>query len=180
MDTEEINYTRTEYKRSFLVSPLSNWNRAVEPYSKNHEDKYLCNTRLRLRVQTDSDSGRQLIKLNKKSDSNSPYFRTINRILLSPIEYGLLEAIEGNQLSKTRYYHHYLGEVFSIDVYARELEGLILCKTESEDLEGLLKIEFPEYAIQEVTEDPFFTGGNLCRTTRAELAVKLSHFNLLS
>lgn len=173
MNTEESKYTRVEYERRFLVSPLASWRSAIEPYSKTFEDKYLRNTRLRLRLLTDSDTGRQLIKLNKKLDSSSPYFRTVSRILLSPGEYELLDCVEGDRLRKVRYYHTYLGRVFSIDVYEGELDGLVLCETEADGLEELMMVEPPAYAKPEVTEDVFFTGGNLCRVSRTELLRKL-------
>lgn len=178
MDAEEAKYTRIEYERRFLVSPLANWRSLIEPYSKRFEDKYLRNSRLRLRRLTDSDTGRQLIKLTKKSDSASPYYQTISRILLSPSEYKLFDSLEGDPLNKTRYYHHYLGRVFSIDVFEGMLEGLVLCEVEADSLEELMKAEPPEYARREVTEDRFFTGGNLCRTTRAELLGKLATMGL--
>ena len=66
--------------------------------------------------------------------------------------------------------------MFSIDVFEGELDGLLLCETEAEGLEELLSIQPPVYAMHEVTEDLFFTGGNLCRTTRAHLLQKLSKF----
>jgi CYTH domain-containing protein len=66
--------------------------------------------------------------------------------------------------------------VFSIDVFEGELDGLILCETEAEGLEELMAIQPPVYVRHEVTEDPFFAGGNLCRTPRAELLRKLSTF----
>lgn len=103
MDTEELKYTRVEYERRFLVSPQEDWKNAVETYSKIFEDKYLRNTRLRLRILTDSDTGRRVIKLSKKAEP-------------------------------------------------------------------------PSYAKHEVTDDPFFEGGNLCRATRADLLRKLSMF----
>ncbi|MBI1762982.1 MAG: hypothetical protein HYR56_16265 [Acidobacteria bacterium] len=112
--------------------------------------------------------------MTKKFASDSPYFQTIGRLLLSPDEYKLFDSIAGEWLRKTRYYHHHLGQVFSIDVFEGELAGLVLCETEAASLPDLLRIEPPAYARQEVTEDPFFTGGNLCRTTRAELLQKLS------
>jgi CYTH domain-containing protein len=174
MDPEEAKYTRVEYERRFLVSPQANWRGFVEPYSKTFEDKYLHNSRLRLRVLTDSDTGRRLIKLNKKFHSDSPYFQTVSRILLSPSEYAIFDGIEGDRLRKTRYYHTCLGRVFSIDVFEGELEGLVLCETEAEGLQDLMLAEPPEYARQEVTEDAFFTGANLSRTIRAELLRKLS------
>jgi CYTH domain-containing protein len=176
MGIEETKYTRVEYERRFLVSPHADWRSVVANYSKKLEDKYLRGTRLRLRLLTDSDTGRQIIKLNKKFDSASPYFQTISRILLSPNEYQRFDGIEGDRLSKTRYYHNDLGRVFSIDVFEGELTGLVLCEVEADCLHDLMLIEPPDYAQHEVTEDPFFTGGNLCLTTRAELLRKLSAF----
>jgi CYTH domain-containing protein len=176
MNMEEAKYTRVEYERRFLISQDSDWRSAVESYSKSFEDKYLRDGRLRLRILTDLDTGRRIIKLNKKHESDSPYFRTVSRILLSPAEHALLDGLEGNRLKKIRYYHNYRGRVFSVDVFEGELEGLVLCETEADALEDLMKAEPPDYAKHEVTEDPFFTGGNLCRTSRAELFKKLSAF----
>ncbi len=174
MDSVETKYTRVEYERRFLVAPISNWKSFIEPHTKRLQDKYLRNTKLRLRQVTDSRTGRTLIKLNKKFDSDSPYFQTISRILLSINEYNLLAKIDGDQLNKTRYYHNYLGQMFAIDVFEGELEGLVLCETEAENLDELMSVELPSYVKKEVTEDLFFTGGNLCRTTWSELMVQLS------
>jgi CYTH domain-containing protein len=176
MNTEETKYTRIEYERRFLVSPQADWRSAVESYSKTFEDKYIRDARLRLRILTDSDTGRRVIKLNKKFDSPSPYFRTGSRILLSPGEYELLDKLNGDRLKKIRHYHNYRGRVFSVDVFEGELDGLVLCETEAEGLEELMSAEPPPYAKFEVTEDPFFTGGNLCRTTRTDLLRRLSTF----
>jgi CYTH domain-containing protein len=136
--------------------------------------KYLRDSRLRLRILTDSDTGRRVMKLNKKLESASPYFRTISRILLSPSEYQLLDRLEGDRMKKIRYYHTYRGRVFSIDVFEGELDGLILCETEADELEDLMSAEPPPYATHEVTDDPFLEGGNLSRTTRPDLMRKLS------
>ena len=111
MDTEETKYSRIEYERRFLIAPGTEWKSFVESYSKTYEDTYLRGTRLRLRILTDSDTGRRVPKLNKKSESPSPYFRTVNRILLSPEEYEFLDRLDGNRLKKTRYYHNHLGRV---------------------------------------------------------------------
>ncbi len=176
MNAEEAKYTRVEYERRFLVWPQADWRNSAEPYSKVFEDKYIQGTRLRLRVLTDTDTGRRVIKLNKKAESPSPYFQTISRILLSPDEYKLFDGLTGERLKKERHYHYHLGRVFSVDVFEGELEGLILCETETDGMEDLMSVQFPAFATHEVTEDPFFTGGNLCRTTRAELLRKLAAF----
>ncbi len=172
----EAEYSRVEYERRFLVSTHSDWRAVVESYSKTFEDKYLRNTRLRLRILTDSDTGRRIFKLNKKPESSSPYYRTISRILLSPSEYQLLDGLEGDRITKVRYYHHYLGRVFSIDVFEGELDALVLCETEATGLEDLMAVEPPPYAAHEVTAERFFEGGNLCRATRADLTRELSKF----
>jgi CYTH domain-containing protein len=174
MDREETKYTRVEYERRFLVSPHGDWRSVAEPYSKTFQDLYLRPGRLRLRILTDSDTGRRLLKLNKKFASDSPYFRKISRILLSPEEHELFATLPGDRLEKTLNYHLHQGQVFSIDVFAGELDGLVLCETEADGLEELLSIQPPDYASREVTEDPFFTGGNLCRTSRADLLRKLA------
>jgi CYTH domain-containing protein len=174
LSDEETKYTRIEHERRFLVSPQADWRSLIESYSKTFEDKYLRDTRLRLRVLTDSDTGRRLIKLTKKPESASPYFGTISRILLSPREYELFDSLPGYRLRKVRHYHNDRGRVFSIDVFEGELEGLFLCEAEAEGLDELMAIEPPAYAQREVTEDPFFTGGNLCRMTRTDLLRKLS------
>lgn len=174
MDREETQYTRVEYARKFLVSPRADWRSAVAPYSKTFEDKYISHTRLRLRILTDSDTGRQVIKLNKKSESDSPYFRTVSRILLSPNEYSVFNALEGDRLKKIRHYHYHQGQVFAVDVFEGELDGFVLCEVETDGLEALMAVEPPAYAQVEVTTDDFFTGGSLCRATRAELLARLS------
>lgn len=176
MNRETAKYSRVEYERRFLVAPESDWKKFAEPYSKTFEDKYLKDSRLRLRILTDSDSSRQLLKLTKKYESDSPYFQAITTIILSPPEYQMLDALEGNRLRKTRYYHNYHGRVFSIDVFENELAGLVLCETESDSLEDLLSAEPPAYVKCEVTEDAFFTGGHLSQTTNADLLDKLAAF----
>ena len=176
MNEEAAKYSRIEYERRFLVAPNSDWKSFVEPYSKTFEDKYLSNARLRLRILTDSDSSRQLIKLTKKFESDSLYFQQITTIILSPEEYKLFDALEGNRLKKVRYYHNYGGQVFSIDVFENELTNLVLCETERDNLEDLMSAELPVYIKCEVTQVNFFTGGSLSRITQADLLQKLAAF----
>jgi CYTH domain-containing protein len=173
MDQEESKYARVEYERRFLVSPDDRWKDSIETYSKTYEDKYLRDSRLRLRILTDSDSGRRVIKLNKKFESSSPYFRKVNRILLSPDEYQLLSRLEGDRLEKIRHYCNHKGRVFSIDVFAGELAGLIICETEADNLDDLMSAEPPPYVTKEITSDAFFEGGNLSRVRREDLLRKL-------
>lgn len=170
----EPKYTRMEYERRFLVAPRSDWRAFVEHYSKTLTDTYLAQTRLRLRIIADSDSDRRAFKLTKKFESDSPYFQTIGSLFLTPAEFEVLSSLKGDRLRKVRYYHRRGDHVFSIDEFQDELADLVVCEVEARDLDELMRIPPPEYADVEVTEDPFFTGGNLCRTSRAELQRKLA------
>jgi lactoylglutathione lyase len=174
LSPEPTKYTRPEFERRFLVSPGSRWRDHVEPYSKRFEDIYIRHTRLRLRILSDSATGREFIKLTKKLESASPYVQMIGSIPLSPIEYEFLSGLAGDRITKIRYYHFYRGHVFSIDVFEADLAGLVLCEVETGGIEELMRISLPDYVLVEVTEDPFFTGGNLCRTTRDDLARMLA------
>jgi len=173
MNPEDNKYTRVEFERRFLVSSDESWRKSAETYSKTYEDKYLRGSRLRLRILKDSDSDRCVIKLNKKFESPSPYFRTVSRILLSHEEYQLLFSLEGDRLTKIRHYCNHLGRVFSIDVFGGELQGLVISEIEADSLEDLMSAEPPPYVTKEVTNDSFFDGGNLCRTRREDLLRKL-------
>lgn len=174
MNRDAAKYSRIEYARRFVVAPEADWKRFAEPFSKRHEDKYLNGTRLRIRIQTDSDSNRRLIKLTKKYESESAYFRQINTILLTPEELEIFDRLAGERVAKTRFYHRYKNRIFSIDVFENDLRGLLICETEQPTLEDLTRAEPPPYALSEVTENPFFTGANLAEATAAELSEKLS------
>ncbi len=50
----------------------------------------------------------------------------------------------------------------------------MLCETEAESPEALSGVVPPPWVAAEVTSDPFFTGGQLCKTTPAELAERLA------
>jgi len=94
-------------------------------------------------------------------------------VWLSSAEYDALRSLPGRDLSKRRYYDEQndecAGLVISIDVFQGELEGLILCETETESLDAWQAAQFPQYARREVTEDRFFTGGSLCRPNRLQI-----------
>jgi CYTH domain-containing protein len=129
---------------------------------------------LRLRVVTDSISNDRTLKLTKKADSPSAYFRTLSRILLSNDELCVLDALAGDRLTKTRHHVSYRDRVFAVDVFDGPLEGLVLCEVEASSLDDLMGAQPPEFVSCEVTEDPFFSGVNLARAGRDDLLAKLA------
>jgi hypothetical protein len=60
-------------------------------------------------------------------------------------------------------------------VFHGKLDGLILCETESESIEALQAVRFPDNARWEVTEDRFFTGASLCRAEWPQVEAAISN-----
>ena len=139
-------YTRIEHERRFLVDSAADWRRSAKPYSRLFDDRYLTCGRLRLRRIEDSDTGRITWKLTKTYESDSPFAQPVVSVWLSSAEYEALRSVAGYSVSKRRYYDEQDGLVFSIDVFYGELDGLILCETESASLETLCAVRFPLYA----------------------------------
>lgn len=175
---EPARYTRPEYERRFLVSPDYPWRDLVESHAKVFDDLYIRHTHLRLRTLSDLSTGREFLKLTKKLESDSPYVQMTGSIPISPMEYEFISGLEGERIRKVRYYHFYRGNVFSIDLFKGDLAGLVLCEVETGSVEELMRVEVPAYAVLEVTEDPFFAGGNLCRTSREDLMQKLEALDI--
>ena len=174
MSAEDTKYSRIEYERRFLVHTTSAWCGAVRPGSKRIEDKYLHGTRLRLRAITDVASNERTVKLTRKAESPSAYFRTISRILLSNDELRVFDALPGDRLTKTRHHVSYLDRTFAVDVFDGLLEGLTLCEVEASSLDDLMSAQPPAFVFCEVSEDPFFSGANLSRVARDDLLAKLA------
>ena len=174
MPTDDTKYTRVEYERRFLVRAAADWRAAADAGSNRIEDSYLHGTRMRVRVVTNTTTRNRTLKLTKKADSPSPYFRTISRILLSNDEHRLFDGLSGERLTKTRFHVTHLDRVFAVDVFDPPLDGLILCEIEASSLDDLMRVQPPAFVNCEVTEDPFFNGANLCRMGRHDLLAKLA------
>jgi CYTH domain-containing protein len=63
---------------------------------------------------------------------------------------------------------------FSIDIFDGRHQGLILAEMELENKAGVDEIALPSFVIRDVTDDPFFTGGNLVTITDEEFKQGLS------
>ena len=139
-------------------------------------DRYFSNTRLRLR-QMESLSGEETIyKLTQKyrSETQNAYEATITNVYLTEAEYGHLEALEARILKKRRYPYIVGNHSFSIDVFEGRHQGLILAEVELEDKTEADELVLPAFVLKDVTDDPFFSGGNLVTMTDDEFRQGLS------
>jgi len=137
-------------------------------------DHYLEDTRLRLRHMRLA-SGEQVFKFTQKyQDTHQDETQTtITNLYLSEAEYRRLAHLGGKKLVKTRFRYTYQGREYGIDVFEGELAGLILAETECASREEVQRLSKPDFALEDVTADPFFKGGNLVNLTNQDFREEL-------
>lgn len=161
-------YARPEYERRFLLSDIPDLSGLA---SRLIEDLYLDGTRLRLRKIICED-GNEQYKLCKKYPDPSANPLAIVNIYLTSQEYDLLSALNGKGIRKRRY-NIASSEYLCLDVFEGQLVGLVLCEIEAESVALLEAHALPHWIGRDVSDDPFFTGGNLASIDAAQLSARL-------
>jgi CYTH domain-containing protein len=159
---EELSpkYAAFERERRWLIDPTLRPSLADLPYVLI-EDRYLTDTRLRLRRMTDSVSRAQSLKLTKKYEADDPLARPIVTAYLAKAEYDVIAALAARTLVKRRYAVPTASGIFSIDTFVGDLTGLELAEIEWPDDPGLRALTPPAWAIREVSADVRYQGGSL-------------------
>lgn len=121
------------------------------------EDRYITDTRMRLRRMTDSKTGNSVLKLTKKYECPDPLARPIVAAYLTEQEFEVFAKLDARSLAKKRY----RVEGFSIDQFVGELDGLELVEIERSNEQMLLDLHPPIWAATEVSADPRYQGGSL-------------------
>lgn len=129
-------YSHAERERRFLVDPLKRPS-LDGCRSILIEDRYIADTRCRLRRMTDSIGGRVVLKLSKKYDVPDPLARPLVTTSLTPEEYALFAALPGYWLCKCRRAVPGASGEFGIDLFDGALGGLELAEIEQPDAASL-------------------------------------------
>jgi CYTH domain-containing protein len=139
-------------------------------------DRYLPHTRLRLRHMKSLSGDEEIYKLTQKyrSETQNAYETTITNVYLTEAEYSHFEALEAKILKKRRYPYRVQSYWLSIDVFEDRHHGLILAEMELEKKAEADELDLTSFALKDVTDDPFFTGGNLVTMTEEEFQQGLS------
>ena len=139
-------------------------------------DRYFPETRLRLRHLNSLLRDEHIYKLTQKyrAETQSAAETTITNLYLTEAEYNLLAALEAKVIEKKRYPYTLQNHSLSIDVFEGRHQGLILAEMELEQKTGADELVLPSFVLKDVTEDPFFTGGNLVTMTDEEFQQGLS------
>ncbi len=127
------------------------------------EDRYLADSRLRLRRMARSD-GSIVCKLTKKYDSDRPEARPIVTAYLTEAEHAMLAALPGRMLRKRRYHVAHGGLAWNLDRFEGPLAGFELTEVEAPDEATLAALVPPPWAAKEVTHDARYQCGTLAQT----------------
>jgi CYTH domain-containing protein len=155
-------YARIEWERRFRMRQFPpNLDRQTDYLTLR--DNYLTGTRLRLRTMESPEGGVTARKLTQKysEPGQDAYQTVITNIYLDQAEYEHFRGLPGKRLQKRRYAYLHAGVHYSLDVFSGHLQGLLLCDVEAGSRDELLSIPPPPNAAEEVTEQPFYTGGLL-------------------
>lgn len=172
---KEQKYALVEFERRFLFRSIPEGEIVAR---RRISDRYLVNTRLRLRAQTTLDETGRIVEVVRKftqkvpSPAGSPGL--ISTLYLSPEEYDALAELPASTLQKSRVNIPPLG----IDVFEGDLDGLVLGEVEFPDERSLMAFGTPTEAVAEVTNDVRFAGGRLVHTSGIELAELLGEYGI--
>ena len=166
----ESKYARVERERRYLLENLP------EPLTRASAhvqitDNYITGTRLRLRKIREPQTNKWTVKFTQKFAPNpADLSRTvITNTYLTAAEAEVLAIFESNEIRKNRYPYEFEGRKFSIDMVLGDLFGLVLAETSFDTDEELDSFKTPAFAIEDVTNNEWFTGGRLSVSTFAEI-----------
>jgi CYTH domain-containing protein len=156
-------YARFELERRFLVERLppntdidSGW---------LITDRYIHDTRLRLRRMEPLGGGDPVFKLGQKEAPSPPDFSrmTMTSMYLRPTEYEVLSALPADELRKRRHLLRHDDRVYTLDVFEGRHNGLVLASIEFETDSEMEAHERPPFALRDVSRESKFTGGELAK-----------------
>ncbi|HET6671417.1 MAG TPA: hypothetical protein VFH15_14415 [Pyrinomonadaceae bacterium] len=166
----ESRYARLERERRYLLKDLPEGLTRASPHVQI-TDNYITGTRLRLRKVREPQSNKWTVKFTQKFAPNPADLSRslITNTYLTAAESEALAVFEANEIRKNRYPYEFASRKFSIDLFLGDLFGLVLAETSFVSDEDLDSFPPPPFAIEDVTNNDLFTGGNLSVSTFTEV-----------
>jgi CYTH domain-containing protein len=138
-------------------------------------DRYITDTRLRLRRMEDGAVVVYKLAQKVRADPQTPQTVQLTNIYLSEQEYATLRRLGGAEIRKTRWrWSPAERGRLAVDEFQGDLTGLVLAEVELAPDEP--ELPAPPYAVADVTDDERFCGGTLALTTVTELTSLLERF----
>ena len=166
----QSRYARLERERRYLLKDLPEGLTRASPHLQI-TDNYITGTRLRLRKVREPQSNKWTVKFTQKYAPNPADLSRciITNTYLTAAESEVLAVFEANEIRKNRYPFEFAGRKFSIDLFLGDLFGLVLAETSFATDDELDSFPQPPFAVEDVTNDNLFSGGNLSVSTFAEV-----------
>ena len=163
-------YARLERERRYLLDGLPEGLTPASPHVQI-TDNYITGTRLRLRKVREPHTNKWIVKLTQKlAPKPADLSRTlITNTYLTAAESEVLAVFAANEIRKNRYPYEFAGRKFTIDMFLGDQFGLVLAETRFDSDEELDSFPPPPFAVEDVTNNDLFTGGNLSVSTFAEV-----------
>ena len=170
----ENKYARPEYERRLLL-----WEAPGdldEIAQARIVDHYIPDTRMRLRQVEWRHQGVVEYKLGLKfPDPSLPDgCVALTNLYLTENEYEDLRLFVARDcIVRRRYPFVYADLRYGVDVFEGPHAGLILAEIEFKTAGEFARFQKPDFAVEDVTMDAFFTGGKLARVPQSKLAAVL-------
>jgi len=177
----ESKYARVERERRYLLRDLPEGMTRADPHVQI-TDNYITGSRLRIRKVRDPRTNKWTVKFTQKFAPNpEDLSRTIiTSIYLNALDAEVLSVFNSNEIRKNRYYFEFAERKFSVDMFLGDLFGLVLAEVGFDTDEELDNFPKPPFALDDVTNEPLFTGGKLCELTFAEVRAEIARRGLIS
>jgi CYTH domain-containing protein len=166
-------YARVEIERRFLLAGVPDGEEVLT--IRRIDDRYLDGTRLRLRRMV-AAGGPTELKLTQKLPDPDGRGRqgVLTTLYVSEDEYAALAVLPAATLSKSRLSI----ALYGVDVFGGHLDGLVLAEVEFESVEEAAALRPAAFCHAEVTADRRFTGGELVRASRAQVAAWTAEYGV--
>jgi CYTH domain-containing protein len=157
-------YARIEIERRFLLAGVPDAAAVLAVHEI--DDRYLDDTRIRLRRMTEAGGATQL-KLTHKlpAPDGRGVQGALTTLYLSEAEHAALAALPAAPLRKSRLSI----APYGVDVFHGPLAGLFLAEVEFATVEEAQALAPAAFCLAEVTADPRFTGGALAHAGGEEV-----------
>lgn len=130
-------------------------------------DHYWTGTSLRLRMVEDGHGVVYKLAQKVRTDADSPGLVKITNIYLDENEFRVLSAVPASIVSKSRWTVVTYGVSYAVDEFKGRHSGLVLAEIELRSDEP--RLEGPDFALLEVTNDDEYSGGRLANASDADL-----------
>jgi CYTH domain-containing protein len=176
----DSRYALVERERRYLLRDLPEGMSRIDPHFQI-TDNYITGTRLRIRKVREPRSNKWTVKFTQKfaPDPDDLSRTIITNTYLNALEAEVLSVFDSNEIRKNRYYFDYEGRKFSVDMFLGDLFGLVLAEVSFDTDEELESYPTPPFALADVTNNKFFSGGVLCERSFADVREEIAKAGLL-